>query len=76
MVKNGVSIAWPNVPHSLGGWGEWKDEQRATTYRTLLAPDGAIYLAGDHLSYLTAWQEGAILSAHRAVEMIGKRVQA
>ena len=76
MVKNGVSIAWPNVPHSLGGWGEWTDEQRTTSYRTLLAPDGAIYLAGEHLSYLPGWQEGAILSAHRAVEMIGKRVQA
>lgn len=76
MVKNGVSIAWPNVPHNLGGWAGWTDDQRATSYRTLLAPDGAIYLAGEHLSYVTGWQEGAILSAHRAVEMIGKRVQA
>jgi|GEM_PF-4794567 len=30
-------------------------------------PDGPIYLAGEHMSYVTGWQEGAILSAHEVI---------
>ncbi len=76
MVRDGVSVAWPNVPHNLGGWASWTPEQIAGIYRTLLEPDGPIYLAGEHLSNLTGWQEGAILSAHRAIEKIARHVRA
>ena len=76
LVQNGISVAWPNVPHSLGGWAMWEPEQRATSYAQLLEPDGPIYLAGEHLSYLPGWQEGAILSAHRAIEQIARKVAA
>ena len=33
-------------------------------------PDGPFYFAGEHLSQIGAWQEGAILSARRAINMI------
>jgi monoamine oxidase len=29
-------------------------------------PDGPFYFAGEHLSHIGAWKEGAILSARRA----------
>jgi len=45
-------------------------------YTTLLQPDGPIYFAGDHVSYLVGWQEGAALSSIRAVNMLGERVKA
>jgi monoamine oxidase len=32
-----------------------------------------IYLAGEHLSYLTGWQEGAILSAHEVIGRIHRQ---
>ena len=73
---NGVTVAWEKIPYSLGGWAEWEDEQRETAYRVLLQPDGPIYLAGEHLSYLTGWQEGAVRSALLAVEAIAQRAQA
>ena len=76
MVTNGISIAWPNVPYSSGAWAHWQPEQRESIYRTLLEPDGPIYLAGEHLSNLMSWQEGAILSAHRAIEAIAAKVKA
>ena len=76
MVRDGISVAWANVPHNLGGWMQWSDEQREKIYPLLLEPDGPIHLAGEHLSYLTGWQEGAILSAHRAIEQIAHRVRA
>ena len=62
-----ISIAWQAVPHSEGAFASWSDDQRARDYQRLLEPDDRIYLAGEHLSYWTAWQEGAVLSAHEGV---------
>ena len=39
----------------------------------LLTPDDAISFAGEHLSILQGWQEGAILSAYHAIEGIVAR---
>lgn len=71
----GCSIAWGQIPYSQGGWIEWEDEARETVYPILNQPDGPIYLAGEHLSYLTGWQEGAVLSAHEAVRGIAAQLQ-
>jgi monoamine oxidase len=40
-----------------------------------MQPDGRIYFAGDFCSHLTVWQEGAALSAQRAVQMIVDHVR-
>jgi monoamine oxidase len=45
-------------------------------YETLIQPDGPIIFAGDHVSHIVAWQEGAALSALRAVQQIADRVKA
>jgi monoamine oxidase len=73
-VSRGVSVCWDRVAYSLGAWAEWEPGQRRTAYPVLTRPDGPIYLAGEHLSYLTAWQEGAVLSAHNVVAAIAQRV--
>jgi monoamine oxidase len=44
-------------------------------YQEFNKPDDRIYFAGDHLSHINAWMEGALLSSHRAVKMIGERVK-
>ncbi|HTV07840.1 MAG TPA: flavin monoamine oxidase family protein [Candidatus Aquilonibacter sp.] len=44
-------------------------------YQTLLEPDGPIYFAGDHVSHIVGWQEGAALSGRRAVSLISDRVK-
>ena len=36
--------------------------------------DQRTLMAGDHISYLPAWQEGAILSALDAIERLHKHV--
>jgi len=74
-VARGVAVAWENVPYSKGAWAEWSQSARGHAYRLLSEPDGPIYLAGEHLSYLTGWQEGAVLSGHQAVRAIGARVK-
>jgi len=73
---DGITIAWEKVPYSQGGWAEWEEEQRESAYKVLLQPDGPIFLAGEHLSYLTGWQEGSVRSALAAVEGIASRAQA
>jgi monoamine oxidase len=69
-----IYIAWGRVPHSLGSWVRGADYHQGP-YREFLQPDDRIYFAGDYCSHLTAWQEGAVLSAQRVVEMIAKRVR-
>jgi monoamine oxidase len=64
---NGVAVAWHRVPWALGCFGLWNDATRAEHYDNLCAFDGRIVLAGEHASYLPAWQEGAVTSAHDAI---------
>jgi len=63
---HGISVAWPKVPFQLGAWG-------ASDPSFLLTPDGNIFFAGEHLSILRGWQEGAILSAYHAIDLVVAR---
>ncbi|MGO8917538.1 MAG: flavin monoamine oxidase family protein [Stellaceae bacterium] len=72
-VARGVSIAWSKIPFSLGGWIEWTDAARQEAYPVLLAGDGPFYFAGEHMSYVNGWQEGAVQSAHYTVMQIKQR---
>ena len=68
-LESGVSRAWAKVPFQRGGWPEsYKPPERLTE------PDGRIHFAGDQLSALPGWQEGAALAAQAAVEAIHERV--
>jgi monoamine oxidase len=72
----GAVVCWEKVPYSLGAWSEWSREARLSDYPVLVRPDGPIHLAGEHLSYLSGWQEGAALSAHESVGLIAEQVRA
>jgi len=69
-----VAIAWQKVPFNLGPWVHWQ-EDKAAEYKLLNQPDGHIYFAGEHLSHVNGWQEGAALSAHRVVSEIASRAR-
>ena len=75
-VESSFSIAWHRVPYNLGGWAQWTDQGRKDAYPTLLEPEGRLYLAGEHLSYLTGWQEGGIESAWQQIAKLHKRAMA
>ena len=72
--ENGISVAWHRVPFTLGCAGYWTDQTRAEHYDNLCQIDGRIVLAGEHASYIPAWQEGAILSSLDAVARLHDRV--
>jgi monoamine oxidase len=76
LVRHGVSVAWPNIPFSEGGWCEWPDAERKASYAVLVSGEGPFYFAGEHTSYIPGWQEGAVQSAHYVVHQIAKRMRA
>lgn len=45
-------------------------------YEALIQTDGRVIFAGDHTTHIVAWQEGAVLSALRAVQQVSDQVKA
>jgi len=72
--ENGIAVAWHRVPFTLGCAGNWSDKAREEHYDNLCRIDGRIALAGEHASYIPAWQEGAILSSLDAITRLHERV--
>jgi monoamine oxidase len=72
--ETGIAVAWHRVPFTLGCAGNWSDAAREQHYDNLCRIDGRIVLAGEHASYLPAWQEGAILSSLDAIRRLHDRV--
>ncbi|MCY4486298.1 MAG: FAD-dependent oxidoreductase, partial [Deltaproteobacteria bacterium] len=71
-IETGVSRSWLKTPFQKGGW----PRSRHKSPEALQRPDGAIHFAGDQVSGLPGWQEGAVLGAHMAVNAINGRVLA
>jgi monoamine oxidase len=71
----GVSVAWKNIPYSRSGWAEWSREARATQFPLLLKGDGPYLFAGEHMSFITGWQEGAVRSAQKVLGDIAQRMR-
>lgn len=64
LIRNGVSRSWLNTPYSLGGWSETPPSE------VWNKADGAFIFAGDHTTYMSGWQEGALASAQRALRLL------
>jgi len=41
----------------------------------LSEPQGRFHLAGDQITFLSGWQEGALVAAHHAVTNIDRQVR-
>jgi monoamine oxidase len=72
--ENSFSLAWNKIPFSEGGWADYSQATRKRFFDSLINPDGAVYFAGEHTTYLTAWMAGAFESARRVVKQIHERV--
>jgi len=78
-LKNPIYVSWGHIPYNLGSWVSQDytvpDYNTAPAgYEVWIQPQGRIFMAGDHTSHIVGWQEGAALSAQRAVNMIAARV--
>ncbi|ESQ79782.1 FAD-dependent oxidoreductase [Asticcacaulis sp. YBE204] len=72
LLRAPISMHWGRAPYSQGLASQIAFDD-PTGYDLLSQPDGPIYFAGDYMSYVTAWQQGAFCSAHRVVNMIADR---
>jgi monoamine oxidase len=77
-LRNPVTVAWGLTPWSEGvgpAHPDWGANPRPERYTELTRPEGPIFFAGEHLSYVQFWQEGAALSSHEAMKALQARVQ-
>jgi monoamine oxidase len=72
-LTSAFSVAWDRTPYIEAGWISWPDASERE-YHLLNKPAGHVYLAGDWLTHLIAWQAGAFLSARAVVTKIHQRV--
>ena len=72
--ETGATVAWHRVPWTLGCFGQWSDEMREAHYKDMCQIDGRIVLAGEHVSMIPAWQEGAGLSSLDAIGRLHSRI--
>jgi monoamine oxidase len=73
---NGVAVGWHRVPWTQGCFGNWSEEARKEHYKNLCQIDGRILLAGEHASFIPAWQEGALTSSLDAIGRLHQRIVA
>jgi monoamine oxidase len=74
-VEHGVAIGWDNMEFARGGWVNEDDDHFGANSRILAEPQGRFHMAGDQLTFVSGWQEGAILAAHHAVTGIHQQAQ-
>jgi monoamine oxidase len=70
-----IYVSWPAIPYSLGCFANNHLDASQAAYKQLLQPEGNIFFAGDYLSRIVGWQEGAALSAQHVVTEIADRVR-
>jgi monoamine oxidase len=69
-----VFCGWSRVPWNEGSWINSYGGGKSG-YDVIIQADGPIYFAGDTASHIVGWQEGAAMSARRAVRMISDKVK-
>jgi monoamine oxidase len=72
LMKSPIAVQWSKMPYSFGLESDMANANPAD-YTLLSGADGPFYFAGEHLSHVGAWQQGAFVSAHRVVNLIAER---
>jgi monoamine oxidase len=71
--ETSFSVSWHRVPWTRGGWASWSAEGRKTTYAAMVKGDRRMYFAGDHMTYLIGWMNGALESGRSVATAIHAR---
>ena len=70
-----IYVSWQKIQYSLGCLALNGMPAAKASYDELSRPDGRYFIASDYVSHLSGWQEGAALSAHRAVKGISEHMR-
>ncbi len=72
LLHSPMAIQWSRMAYSKGAW-LMLAERDPEGYALMGEADGPFYFAGEHMSHVPAWQQGAYSSAHRTVNQISAR---
>ncbi len=73
--ETAFSVSWPRVPWSRGSWRS-ETAASADALAALRRPDGRVHFAGDYMTTMSSWMQGAFESARDAVLAIHARALA
>jgi monoamine oxidase len=70
--ETAFSVTWPRVPWSRGSW---RSESGAAlqALASLRQPDGRVHFAGDYMTDMSSWMQGAFESAREVATVIHSR---
>ncbi len=71
-VEHGVVIGWERMEFAEGAWAHEVDPIFGPNAAVLAGIQGRFKIAGDQVTFLSGWQEGAVLSAWEAVKAIDR----
>ncbi len=76
-IDKAMTIAWQNMPFQDAGWYDCTAKEHKPYYNTMLkGQKGRFFMAGDAMSYMPGWMEGAITAGLMAKDNIVKKVKA
>ena len=72
--ENAFSVTWARVPWNRGSWrAETSAAEQALA--PLREPDGRVYFAGDYMTDMSSWMQGAFESARETATALHQRAQ-
>lgn len=72
--ENAFTVSWRALKFNKGALARYESaDERTAILKVIGEPDGPIYLAGEHASWITGWIAGALESALHVVKKIHQR---
>ena len=72
--ESGTSKVWSEDRFAGGAFAQFEPGQQARLYSHMIAPEGRVHFAGEHLSLKHMWIEGAVESGLRAASEIHSQI--
>lgn len=73
--ETAFSVTWARVPWSRGSWRSESDAAHQAL-AALRQPDGRVHFAGDYMTDMSSWMQGAFESAREVATAVHQRVLA
>jgi monoamine oxidase len=70
--ETAFSVSWPRVPWNRGSWRS-ETSEALQSLAPLRQPDGRIYFAGDYMTHMSSWMNGAFESAREVAMAVHAR---
>lgn len=70
--ESAFSVSWARVPWNRGSWRSESDAAHAAL-KPLTQPDGRVYFAGDYMTDMSSWMQGAFESARHVATEVHRR---